>query len=112
MPSKNPKKALYAIKNKETTPKKQKVYTCPTPPLQAGYDTESIFKRSTEGLFKVFLLVEWLPPQGKRTKSAQLFTHRCKEKRCIYAFLINARWNEYNLVLPKVVQNKIIKKMT
>ena len=50
-----------------------KVY--PTRPSCAGCDTTLISKQNFWLEFKVFLLLDWLPYQGLRTKSPLLFTH-------------------------------------
>ena len=71
------------------------------PSARAGYDTGSIFEVEFNRFeFRVFLLLDSLPHQGWRTKSALLFTHSWKENNWIHTFPkgISAMWNAISLV--------------
>ena len=51
-----------------------------------GCDTKAILKQFNRFEFRVFFLLDWLPYKGKKSQSAQVFTHSWRENNWIHTF--------------------------
>ena len=78
------------------------VYSHPTPPLWAWGGTRSVFKQSKAGLNSVFVLIDGLSNQVKRTQSALFTSSWGLRRKWIHVFSRALAQSEMRIVLSRI----------